>query len=413
MIFHNFKLFWNQKRKYAYILIEVFALYIMLVFCFAYIGQIFYRYSQKAGYNWENVVALNISKIENGADTVNVSPNYESISENQKPNNLSNGNISELIELQLNTVRGVQGVTRVIEATPFFLSMWSLSLKYNDIHSDAVIHIADANYQSVMNYNMLAGQWYTHSMEKESTPPMVIDRRLAEKFFGNASDAIGKIIEYEKRNYKICGVCADYKRMDNEDFWPCFFIPISSYDNADNHNINYLIKFNADKYPFKEIEQSVYSVLDSKNWEISLLNSLETMRQEIANKQRIEIISVIFVCAILLVTALLGIIGIFSYSINRRKSEIGLRRATGAPLNSIWIQLLTEMLFVSIVAILPAIIILIQIPLFGNFEESSKITFFFSIFGVGIILLVMILAAVFYPAHKASRIEPALALKDE
>ena len=70
MILHSFKLFWNQKRKFTYILIEVFALYVMLVLCFAYIGQMFYRYSQKAGYDWHNVVSLGFEKIETGADTL-------------------------------------------------------------------------------------------------------------------------------------------------------------------------------------------------------------------------------------------------------------------------------------------------------------------------------------------------------
>ncbi|MDX9854528.1 MAG: ABC transporter permease [Tenuifilaceae bacterium] len=414
MILHSFKLFWNQKRKFTYILIEVFALYVMLVLCFAYIGQMFYRYSQKAGYDWHNVVSLGFEKIETGADTLDFNQEYSIEANVGVAQNQQETDVPSLIEQQLMAIKGVQGVTRVIEATPYFLSMWSLTLKYNDIHSTAVIHIADANYQSVMNYQMLAGQWYTASMEKEVMPPMVIDRLLAEKFFGSPEVALGKEIVFEERNFKICGVYADYKRMENEDVWPSFFIPISAYTRAENHMLSYLIRFqNNENYPFKEIERAVNSVIDPQRWEIASLNSLEAMRQELINKQRVELITVVFVGAVLLITALLGIIGIFSYTINRRKAEIGLRRATGATLSSIWKQLLTEMLVISVIAIIPAMLILIQIPIFGEFNESASITFIFSIFTVAIVLIVMILAAVFYPAYKASRVEPALALKDE
>jgi ABC-type antimicrobial peptide transport system permease subunit len=119
--------------------------------------------------------------------------------------------------------------------------------------------------------------------------------------------------------------------------------------------------------------------------------------------------------AILALTiACVGLYGTVAYSVARRTSEIGIRLALGAQRARV-IRMILQNVMISVVVALA-----IGLPL--TLKASSYVELFLysmkpndplTITVAVLILMVAVLLAAFIPAHRASRIDPRVALRHE
>ena len=115
--------------------------------------------------------------------------------------------------------------------------------------------------------------------------------------------------------------------------------------------------------------------------------------------------------ALALLLASLGLYGTISYGISRRVSELGLRMALGADRGTVLWMVLREALALVLIG---ALIGLVLALLAGR----SMRTLLYNVpaadpwaFTIGAVILVAVAAvAAYLPAHRASRIEPMVAL---
>lgn len=115
-----------------------------------------------------------------------------------------------------------------------------------------------------------------------------------------------------------------------------------------------------------------------------------------------------------LLLAAIGLYGVMSYAVTRRTAEIGVRMALGAMRSDVLGMVLREVLAVITVGIAVAIPVafacskLISGMLFGV-SVSDPATMFVSCFT----LMGVAAFAGFIPAHRASRVDPMIALRHE
>lgn len=101
------------------------------------------------------------------------------------------------------------------------------------------------------------------------------------------------------------------------------------------------------------------------------------------------------------------------YNTNRRKAEIGLRRALGSTVRNIHGRIIGEALVLSTLAIILASFFALQFPVLGLLPMfDSKIYTIAYIISILVIYAITTLCA-WYPSRVASSIEPADALRDE
>jgi putative ABC transport system permease protein len=118
--------------------------------------------------------------------------------------------------------------------------------------------------------------------------------------------------------------------------------------------------------------------------------------------------------AIALLLAAIGIFGVISFSVSRRTREIGVRMALGATPASIRHLVLGEsakLVLFGLAAGIPAALIsthFLSALLFGV-TPTDPLTFI----GVGLLLMLVALAAAYLPARRATRIDPIVALRCE
>lgn len=124
-----------------------------------------------------------------------------------------------------------------------------------------------------------------------------------------------------------------------------------------------------------------------------------------------------YITFFLLVNIFLGIIGTFWFRTQQRRSEIGLRIALGSPKKSLRLLLLTENLCLLIFAFIPAMIICYNI---GQLDlakiwqmEWGMARFLPGICIAFVLMVLMIIAGIWYPVRQAMKIEPAEALHNE
>ena len=151
--------------------------------------------------------------------------------------------------------------------------------------------------------------------------------------------------------------------------------------------------------------------LKAGNYWVSDIQSYDAIRKNFlsrsSNTSGQQVMSSVMV--FLLVNVFLALIGTFWFHVNRRREEIGLRMAIGSSRNGILCFFISEGLL-----LLTLSMILLSAEVIANHATTSAFGRFCAVsLATWIVLAITILIAVWYPARKASGMNPADALHYE
>ena len=119
------------------------------------------------------------------------------------------------------------------------------------------------------------------------------------------------------------------------------------------------------------------------------------------------------VAGFLVFNVALGLFGVLWYSINRRKSEFGLRRALGSGKALISWHVLGEALALATLAIVIGLIVAVQMPVLGLDPAISVEIYVMAMVTAAVAVYLLVFLCALYPSRLAMRIQPARALHDE
>jgi putative ABC transport system permease protein len=176
----------------------------------------------------------------------------------------------------------------------------------------------------------------------------------------------------------------------------------------------YRILFKVKKGTSVAFEAQLLNRLKSiaKGWTLRI-DTLDKARKRAFKTTLVLPIILTVICGFLTINVALGLFGIIWYSTNRRKGEIGLRRALGANTRTIYAQIIGETLALATIGIAAGCFLAFQFPILDIIgfieDEVYYFAYGFSIIGIYIISALCAL----YPAWLAARIQPAEALRNE
>jgi ABC-type antimicrobial peptide transport system permease subunit len=139
----------------------------------------------------------------------------------------------------------------------------------------------------------------------------------------------------------------------------------------------------------------------------------EIVDRSISPKRLLTILLAAFSILALLLASV-GIYGVVAYSVNQRTQEIGIRLALGSPRHRILQHVLSEGIKVTLLGCTIGIAAalgftrVLQSQLFGV-TPSDPLTYLVT----SLVLLTVALLACWVPAHRATQIDPMVALKHE
>jgi len=389
MIKHSFKIIWNQKKKNVYIISELFILFMVLLISSIYLIEKYELYTGGVGANIEDAFYLNLR--EKDGQRVDCKDKLKNM----------------LIDLE--SLPDVKKVSYSYFSIPYIWSMSSSYVKYDTLKtSRAVIREADEHFAEVLGLNILAGHWLENDYEG-ANPQIVIDIQVAEKLFGSIDNAINKVVEIVGKK-QVVGVYEKLKRNEYEENYPsCFFL----LDQTNMMGVDVVLKCKDGKMvPPSQISKIIFSYFNKDSYAIRYASTMEAKKREVNSGKRVEIVMVSFVAVFLVINIILGMIGIFGYSVKRRKAELGLRRAVGSSAHKIHYLLLLESWTLTIFALIPAIILTVQIPLLDLYPVETNL-FIKSLCLSIILIFILVSISVYYPAYIASKVQASEALQEE
>lgn len=391
MLKHLFKLIWKKKKTNALMMFEIFFSFLIL-FAVWSLGIYNYRnYRLPSGIETDNVWVAFI--------------NFQAQSDTVK------AQYKDLVRQQLRNYREVKEFAFTASNAPFTFSSTNNQFHYKQQKTMSEVMGVEPNFPKAMNLQVAEGRWFNDADKAGKFRPIVITRHLAEELFGNES-AIGKVLSNNEemgntdQKMKVVGVVEYFRHKD--DFQApsnCVFVPSDKWDDT--------MVLKVQEGSGAELEAKIAKDLArlGKDWsvEIQQMNNMKTNRN---NLVMVPILLLLIVCSFLIFNVALGLFGVLFQTINRRRQEIGVRRAMGATKGAILWHFIGETAVIATFGLILGLFFAVQFPLLNVFDVDASVYITAIILAV-ISIYVLVTICAFYPSRQASVLQPAVVLHEE
>lgn len=400
MIKHSFKLIWNQKKKNAYIIVELFIMFFILFITGSFVYEKAVRYYEGVGADISNKYYIYLFKNNKVEDNYN---KYE---------------VFQKVKQSLLDLDNVKRVSITQNGAPYTGSISKYDIQNGNKSANIAERQTDADFANLFKPNIIKGRWFTEEEMNNTIIPVLIDSETEEYLF-DGKGGINKILtggrstDEVETKYKVIGIIDFMKYGDYSVKLSTMIIPCTrSYWNISQRSEVVLELDDLSKQNPMEYAEAIFSVLDPNDWTIHRSTTFAPMKRGVNSYSASDLRTTIIISMFFLINIVLGMFGILGYNINRRRAEIGLRRAIGATKKQIRKLLFAEMIMITLISIIPAIVIILNMQIFIHGSKHLDVTIP-SLIGSVIFIFVIVSLCVYYPAILASRIEPATALQDE
>jgi putative ABC transport system permease protein len=394
MFRHLFILIWNKKRQNALLISEMLLSFLVMFAVFTLAVYAYRNYKKPMGMDYGNVWAVNFNNPLNAENADSLGRFYEGLR-------------GTLRSLPL-----VRDVAFSSDNLPFYENTSVGHVSYNGKSTGRVntYMVSDA-YAAVLQMQVLEGRWFTREDAVAKNQPVVINRTLKEQLFGTGT-AIGQLLgkEDDKNKQKIIGVVEDLKaKGDYAVAGPGIYWRI---DTSDLHGLGRMlirVAPDADAAFEGRLYKTLANAMKHANIEIE---HLVNKRTTINYWALVPMIVLLIVAGFLIINVALGLFGVLWYNINRRRGEIGLRRAVGASGHSVAAQLVGESLIIATFSLCIGIFFAVQFPLLHVFDLPAGVYITAILLSV-LFIYGLVLICSLYPGRQAAAIYPAVALHED
>jgi putative ABC transport system permease protein len=292
---------------------------------------------------------------------------------------------------------------------------------------DVAILGTTADFPSVRDMTIESGRYFNQTDLDRTQKVAVLGATLAEELFGD-TPPIGQLVTVGNTKLTVIGVFEEKGLVGSTDFDSRIYIPItvvfqkftpSQFARVIGDRVRVIYVEVDSEIPLEDIILQI-ELLIAKRHDVSLEEPdfvIQT-QQDIIQTQEATTAAfrdlLTWVAAVSLLVGGIGIMNIMLVSVTERTREIGIRQSVGASPNDIRYQFLTEALLLSLVGGLIGVAVGISGSyLFGELGGMRTV-----IVPASILIAFSSAAAVgiffgFYPANKASQLDPIEALRHE
>jgi putative ABC transport system permease protein len=281
----------------------------------------------------------------------------------------------------------------------------------------------DENYLQLNGYELSYGRDFNEADVESGRSVCVIGNVIAEKLFGeNTQRALDKIIGVANNKYRVIGILKD---KGSSAFMNADKVVITTYNNirriygSENKSYNIAIMVNDLKMMDIAIGEATGTFrpvrkLDVKEEDNFYIDKSDSIAQSLMKNLGFLKYATLAIALITLIGAAIGLMNIMLVAVNERTKEIGLIKSLGGKSSEIRAQFLWESILISLMGALVGIVSGI---LFGNIvalllKTGLVVPWAWVIIGVIVCSLVGLLAGL-YPAYKAAKLDPIVALRYE
>lgn len=394
---HLLKLMWNKKSTHLLLLIEIFASFLVLFGVSSLIVYNAQNFNEDTGFDYRDVLVVNLDPRNQPDSTV--------------------GTTLNLIRDHVKSYPQVSAVSFTGNNAPYSLNSAYTGLTYNQVNlGDVHTYWVELNTPTTLGLDIVEGRWFDQTDQVSKIQSVVINSKLKKELFGNDS-AVGKKLYFGSRQdnpseqayWKVIGVTGNFKPFGEFQENVTGIFQLRKGD-AENLTKTMLVKMRPGTRP--SFEQKLVEDLTkiTRSWTVDV-NTMSKMRQKAHNMTLVPMLLFSTICFFLLVNVGLGLFGVLSMGIAKRRAEIGLRRALGASKSKISYQIVAEMCILASFSILIALFFAIQFPILHVFNITNNV--YITSIPISIALIyVLVIACAAFPSIHASHVSPATALHD-
>lgn len=307
-------------------------------------------------------------------------------------------------------VPGVQSATLVENALLSGITS-NTRLTVNGVSQDIWVNAVGPDFLETMGLRLLAGRM--PGMQDVPGAPRVgvINQTAARRLFGDQSP-LGRALSFPSGNVEVIGVVSDalYDRQQSA-------VRPTLYPSAlqrPGHGGHQVVVRSA--VPMAQVElqlrQAVASI--SRDLPVPEIKTQIAQMRDMTMRERVfaQLLSLFGVFALLL--ACIGLHGVTSYSVARRTNEIGVRMALGAAPGQVLWMVLRQVAVLAVVGLGVGVPAALWVgPLFGTLLYGVTPSDAGVIATGATVMLAVALLAGWFPARRASRLDPLKALRAE
>ncbi len=288
---------------------------------------------------------------------------------------------------------------------------------------DVFVLGGDENYLELNGYKLAYGRNITPTEVETGRSVCLLGSGVAKRLYPeNSEKAIDKVVSVDHTPYRVIGVLEE---KSSSAFFNTSKIIITSYNNIrrlystqnTSFNVGVMVRdlkmmdaaIGEAKGTFRPIRK--LDVKEETNFYIDKSDSIA--ESFLTNLSFLET-GTIGIAFITLIGAAIGLMNIMLVTVNERTKEIGLVKALGGTKRDIRAQFLWESILISLLGAVVGIVLGI---LLGNLvamlvDTGLLIPWGWVISGIFVCFLVGLIAGL-YPAYKASKLDPIVALRYE
>ena len=294
-------------------------------------------------------------------------------------------------------------------------------LTANGVVLNAIVLYVGHSHFTTMQIPMLLGREIDERDTAGARPVAVVSEAFAKKYFGEVNP-VGRHFRFVlplqpkmgSTDLEVIGVSRNARdvSLKRENFGPTFYVPYSQ-DVRRVFSMTYELRTVGDPLALANTVRQVVHQADQRI-PVSGIKTQAAQIDQSINQEHIFAELCTGFALLALAIACIGLYGTMAYAVARRTNEIGIRMALGAqPGRIVWI-VLREVLLLTIAGLaigLPtayATSHLVQSFLFGMKANDPV--------GLSIAVAILLgssLVAGYFPARRASRIDPMVALRHE
>ena len=286
---------------------------------------------------------------------------------------------------------------------------------------------ASPGYFSVFKIPILRGRDFTEQDDGAAPGVVIINETFAKKFWGNQNPLgqqilIGKGVgpQFTENPRQVIGVVADVHDGGlNRDPFPLMIVPSAQVTdgmtklNAGIQPMIWMVRTHGDPHQYTTaITQQLR--LASGGFPVARVRTMSDIVVQSTARQDFNMLLLTIFGAVALILAAIGIYGLMAYSVQQRTQEMGIRMALGADRGRIRDLVVWQGMRLAVIGVVLGIAAGFGLTRFlASFLFGVKTWDPLVFATVPVVLCAVALLAVWFPATRASRLDPQQALRIE
>jgi putative ABC transport system permease protein len=275
------------------------------------------------------------------------------------------------------------------------------------------------DYPQIRNWKIASGVMFTEQDVRSLAKTAVIGKTVVDQLFPN-ENPLGQTLRVRNIPFTVVGVLAPKGfNLFGQDQDDIVLVPYSSHMHRITSRtfVNSILVQAANDKVIDQVQQEITDLLigrhRSREPDFTVRNQLELMNAVTATSKSMGFL-LSGVAAVSLFVGGIGIMNIMLVSVTERTREIGIRMSVGARAADIVVQFLMEAVTLSaiggVIGIVVGMLISLLIAYFGNTPSVTPVVWIVAAFASSAFIGI---GFGFYPAWKASQLDPIDALRYE